>query len=192
MAATLATLGGPIVDGPGSAAIRGEIGVRRRGRVSCGGSCRLVDTGDGWLAVSLARRSDVEFLPRGWRTTVTVRLSWPTSRPPSWSSGLDCSGFRWRRRVNARTGLVSVGPTDRGATVQDVPWPVYAWSTSRRCGRLRSGRFRSLVHHPCVGDLDRAFTGAPSGVSVISDGSPMHPRWPLGHRPARLTPRRPA
>jgi hypothetical protein len=143
MAATLATLGGPIVDGPRSAAIRGEIGVRRRGRVSCGGSCRLVDTGDGWLVVSLARRSDVEFLPRGWRTAVTVRLSWPTSRPPSWSSGLDCSGFRWRRRVNARTGLVSVGPTDRGATVQDVPWPVYAWSTSRRCGRLRSGRFRS-------------------------------------------------
>ncbi|HXE48821.1 MAG TPA: hypothetical protein VN663_10645, partial [Ramlibacter sp.] len=45
----------------------------------------------------------------------------------------------------------------------------------------------SLVHHRCVGDLFEGIAGAPSGVSVILDGSPMHPRWLLGHRPARLT-----
>jgi CoA-transferase family III len=38
-------------------------GFRRRGSVSCGGATRLVQTADGWLAVSLARRDDIELLP---------------------------------------------------------------------------------------------------------------------------------
>jgi hypothetical protein len=52
------------VDG---AALLGEraahTGFARRGRVSPGGSCRLVEAADGWLAVNLARHSDVELLP---------------------------------------------------------------------------------------------------------------------------------
>jgi CoA-transferase family III len=38
-------------------------GLRRRGTVSCGGATRLIETADGWLAVSLARREDIELLP---------------------------------------------------------------------------------------------------------------------------------
>jgi hypothetical protein len=37
--------------------------LRRQGDLSCGGATRLLPTGDGWLAVSLARPSDVELLP---------------------------------------------------------------------------------------------------------------------------------
>ncbi len=38
-------------------------GFERRGRISPGGSCRLVETADGWLAVNLARASDRELVP---------------------------------------------------------------------------------------------------------------------------------
>jgi len=38
-------------------------GLSRQGRTSCGGSCRLLSTADGWLAVSLPRPADVELLP---------------------------------------------------------------------------------------------------------------------------------
>jgi len=49
------------------AALLGEhaacLGYRRRGRISAGGSCRLLRTADGWLAVNLARRDDVAAVP---------------------------------------------------------------------------------------------------------------------------------
>lgn len=38
-------------------------GLTPRGRTSCGGATRLLPSADGWLAVSLPRRSDVESLP---------------------------------------------------------------------------------------------------------------------------------
>ena len=38
----------------------GHMGLRSHGRVSAGGSCRLLAAEDGWLAVNLARASDVE------------------------------------------------------------------------------------------------------------------------------------
>ncbi len=38
-------------------------GLHRRGTVSCGGGTRLIETADGWIAVSLARRDDIELLP---------------------------------------------------------------------------------------------------------------------------------
>ena len=42
-------------------AIRAEyMGLRSHGHISAGGSCRLMQTGDGWVAVNLARPSDVE------------------------------------------------------------------------------------------------------------------------------------
>lgn len=38
-------------------------GNRRRGAVSCGGASRLLPAADGWVAVTLARESDLELLP---------------------------------------------------------------------------------------------------------------------------------
>ncbi|MDD9372302.1 MAG: beta-ketoacyl synthase N-terminal-like domain-containing protein, partial [Acidimicrobiales bacterium] len=38
-------------------------GLRRQGTTSCGGASRLLPARDGWLAVSLARPSDVELVP---------------------------------------------------------------------------------------------------------------------------------
>src|SRR4051794_14829503 len=36
------------------------LGLERAGRTSANGTCRLLDAGDGWVAVNLARPSDVE------------------------------------------------------------------------------------------------------------------------------------
>jgi crotonobetainyl-CoA:carnitine CoA-transferase CaiB-like acyl-CoA transferase len=48
-----------VVDGAGLLAERaGLTGHRRQGRISAGGSCRLLPTGDGWAAVSCARPDD--------------------------------------------------------------------------------------------------------------------------------------
>jgi hypothetical protein len=38
-------------------------GLQRAGRTSAGGSCRLLQAADGWLAVSLARQDDVDAVP---------------------------------------------------------------------------------------------------------------------------------
>jgi hypothetical protein len=38
-------------------------GLRRQGTTSCGGATRLLPAADGWVAVSLARSSDVELVP---------------------------------------------------------------------------------------------------------------------------------
>jgi CoA-transferase family III len=52
------------VDGLRTLAVRREIsGFGRRGQVSCGGSCHLVEASDGWFAVSLCRPDDWEMLP---------------------------------------------------------------------------------------------------------------------------------
>jgi hypothetical protein len=75
---TLRTIGGLAVDR--TAALGGRLhgladplallgqraalaGLARGGAVSCGGATRLLAAGDGWLAVTLARVSDVELVP---------------------------------------------------------------------------------------------------------------------------------
>jgi hypothetical protein len=61
----IAALGGPLgVDALALAAERAQLlGLRRGGAVSCGGATWLLQAADGWVAMSLARDSDVELLP---------------------------------------------------------------------------------------------------------------------------------
>ena len=58
-------LGRPVdVDPLTELAVRAEpSGHRRRGQVSCGGACHLVEAVDGWFAVSLARPDDWDLVP---------------------------------------------------------------------------------------------------------------------------------
>lgn len=57
-------LGQPVqLDGTDALTARVELlGLRRRGQVSCGGACHLVEAADGWLAASLSRPDDWELL----------------------------------------------------------------------------------------------------------------------------------
>ena len=57
---------------------RSEIlGLRSNGRTSAGGSCRLVPAADGWVAVNLARASDIEALPAVLEQEVGAGDPWP-------------------------------------------------------------------------------------------------------------------
>ena len=57
----------------------GFAGLSRQGDVSCGGSCRLLPTGDGWAAVTLAREDDIDLVP-AWLELDTPVLA-PEGRP---------------------------------------------------------------------------------------------------------------
>jgi hypothetical protein len=57
------------------------MGLWRRGATSCGGSCRLLPCGDGFMAVSLPRAEDMESVP-AWLELDVV----PESVPAMWSS----------------------------------------------------------------------------------------------------------
>jgi hypothetical protein len=59
-------------------------GLARGGRTSCGGGTRLLATGDGWLALSLARPTDVELIP-AWLELdpAPVELTGPVPAPPA-------------------------------------------------------------------------------------------------------------
>jgi hypothetical protein len=78
-ARALHALGGPSVDGP---ALLGEravhTGFSRNGPTSPGGSCRILSTADGWIALNLARPSDVG-LANAWLDDAgfDARDPWP-------------------------------------------------------------------------------------------------------------------
>jgi hypothetical protein len=57
------------------------MGLWRRGATSCGGSCRLVRAGDGWLAVSLPRTEDLDAVP-AWLELEQP----PATAPATWSA----------------------------------------------------------------------------------------------------------
>ncbi len=57
------------------------MGLWRRGAVSCGGSCRLLPSAEGFMAVSLPRAEDMESVP-AWLELDTV----PVSVPGMWSA----------------------------------------------------------------------------------------------------------
>ncbi len=66
------------VDGLALLGERAALGnLTRRGRVSCGGSTRLVRTADSWLAVSLARPDDVSALEAWLGADVPPEDPWP-------------------------------------------------------------------------------------------------------------------
>ena len=66
------------VDGLALLGERAALGnLTRRGRVSCGGSTRLVRTADSWLAVSLARPEDVSALEAWLGAHVPPEDPWP-------------------------------------------------------------------------------------------------------------------
>ncbi|MCU1358773.1 MAG: acyl-CoA transferase [Ilumatobacteraceae bacterium] len=80
-------LGRPVVvDG---AALLGEraalTGLGRQGSTSCGGACRLLEVRDAWIALSLARDSDLALIDAWLRTDAGVAESVPAS-DETWSA----------------------------------------------------------------------------------------------------------
>lgn len=57
-------------------------GLIRRGRESCGRSCRLLPTADDWLAISLPRPEDVELVPAWLEVRPSQGGASPGAEPP--------------------------------------------------------------------------------------------------------------
>lgn len=120
-------------------------GLSTRGRISCGGATRLMECSDGWVAVSIARRSDAELLP-AWLTLAGDPAPWPhapcaTSGPvmtePAWGALAD--------RVGRLPGASIV------AAAEVVALPV------GRLGERADGPDRGVrLHHPTTRPTDTA------------------------------------
>ncbi|MGW4369321.1 CoA transferase [Nocardia takedensis] len=61
------------------------LGLRRRGRISAGGACRLLPTADGWAAVSCARPDDPDLLGALIGGAVSAADPWPAVA--AWARG---------------------------------------------------------------------------------------------------------
>ena len=84
-------------------------GLRRQGTTSCGGATRLLPARDGWLAVSLARPSDVDLVP-----------AWLETDDPPAPEAAPTSDDVWAR-VAARVAASPVGPTLERAHLLGLP-----------------------------------------------------------------------
>jgi crotonobetainyl-CoA:carnitine CoA-transferase CaiB-like acyl-CoA transferase len=80
-----------------------HMGLWRRGGTSCGGSCRLLSSGEGHLAVSLARDEDFEAVP-AWLELERP----PANAPAAWSAVADAVATRDLEELVARATLLGL------------------------------------------------------------------------------------
>jgi hypothetical protein len=80
-----------------------HMGLWRRGAISCGGSCRLLSSGDGHLAVSLARDEDFEAVPAWLELGAT-----PANAPAAWSAVADAVASGDLDELVARAALLGL------------------------------------------------------------------------------------
>ena len=137
-----------VVDVPevlfGRAAIAG---LQRAGRTSAGGSCRLLEAVDGWLAVNLARPDDVDAVPAvveggdlatdPWRLLAEFagRSRAVVAAERCQLLGVPAAALGGPRR-RVRRARVDRAPGTESARALPHPW----WWTSRACGPVRCAR----------------------------------------------------
>ena len=165
-----ALAGDAAVAGIDGAALLGEraaiAGWARRGRVSVGGSCRLVRARDGWLAVNLPRADDVASVP-AWLGSAVADDPWATIA--------DVVRGRSVGPLVARARLLGL------AVAAAVPPPPVAprWMTLACCGTPAS---RPPSVPPLVVDLSALWAGplcaellARAGARVVKVESTRRP-----------------
>jgi hypothetical protein len=92
------------------------LGLRRAGRTSANGTCRLLETRDGWVALNLARPSDVEAVP--------AMVSGPVDGDP-WAALASAAGALCAEELAARAQLLGVPAASlpvAGGRVPPAPW----------------------------------------------------------------------
>ncbi len=144
------------------AALLGEraaiAGLSRHGSVSAGGTARLLPAGDGWIAVNLARPSDLELLP-AWlgceRAPVDADAAWPMVKDALATHGGEALVERGQllaipvAMVPAHGAEPDVQLVARGQEVVQQPWLV--------SGRL--GDRSRKDERPIVVDLSSLWSG---------------------------------
>lgn len=153
-----------------------HMGLWRRGATSCGGSCRLLVSGDEYLAVSLARDEDFEAVPAWLELDHT-----PASTPAAWSAVTAAAATRDADELLERAALLGlpvarVGEASgRAAVLRHPSGP----APSRGPGGLFVVDLSALWAGPLCGDLL-----AGTGATVIKVESSERPdgarRGPAG------------
>ena len=104
------------VDGLALLGERAALGnLTRQGRISCGGSTRLVRAADGWLAVSLARPDDIAALGAWLCAEVSPNDPWPDVERMAATSNAALLDERAALLGLPIAALSSVGPPDTSA-----------------------------------------------------------------------------
>jgi crotonobetainyl-CoA:carnitine CoA-transferase CaiB-like acyl-CoA transferase len=93
-----------------------HMGLWRRGTISCGGSCRLWPSGDGHLAVSLARDEDFEAVP-AWLELGDA----PANAPAAWSAVADAVASGDLDELVARAALLGLPVARVGEAAERPP-----------------------------------------------------------------------
>jgi hypothetical protein len=79
------------------------MGLWRRGSTSCGGSCHLLSSGTGWVAVSLPREEDRDLVP-AWLELPSP----PATEPATWSAVRDALAQRDASTLLERAQLLGL------------------------------------------------------------------------------------
>ena len=143
------------------------MGLWRRGPTSCGGSCRLLPSAEGWMAVSLPRAEDFEAVP-AWLELADA----PATTPAAWSAVARCVATRDPLELVERAVLLGlpvarVGEAAESPAVARVP---LGDAPARRPEGLVVLDLSALWAGPLCGDL-LAAAGA-TVVKVESTGRP--------------------
>jgi crotonobetainyl-CoA:carnitine CoA-transferase CaiB-like acyl-CoA transferase len=121
------------------------LGLQRAGRTSANGTCRLLEAGDGWVAMTLARPSDVEAVPA---------IIGRSFEGDAWRALEDAARTLPAGELAARAQLVGVPaarlPADDEVVARE-PWRV----VPVRCAARRAARLEDVV----VVDLSSLWAG---------------------------------
>lgn len=144
-----------------------HMGLWRRGTTSCGGSCRLLASGESYVAVSLARDEDFEAVP-AWLELDHM----PANAPAAWTAVTEAAATRNLDELVARAALLGL-PVARVAMEAEQP-AVSRIPLGPAPGRDLAGAIvvdlSALWAGPLCGDL---LAGA--GATVIKVESPGRP-----------------
>jgi hypothetical protein len=163
------------------------MGLWRRGATSCGGSCRLLPTRSGWLAVSLPRAEDMDAVP-AW---LELDGALPVTAPATWSAvarGVAAASDADADELVARAALFGlpiarvgeVGADGDGATKQQLgaapstgPEGLLVVDLSSLwagplCGDLLAGAGARVVKVESVARPDGARRGPPTFFDLLN------------------------
>jgi CoA-transferase family III len=127
------------------------MGLWRRGAVSCGGSCHLLPSSAGWVAVSLPREEDMESVP-AWLELDHL----PPTAPATWRAVEGALARRGATELLARARLLALPVAAVGEVAAGLPgvrWSRLGDAPARPLAGLRVTDLSALWAGPLCGDL---------------------------------------
>ena len=128
-------------------------GYQRRGRISAGGACRLIDTADGCIALNLARDDDWQLVP-----------AWLEQPAADWDAVARILHARSTASLVQRARLLGLA-----VAAEEVPQHRRRWYDSERLAASATPRLRREA--PLVIDLCALWAGPLCGQLLVQAGA---------------------